>query len=184
MKQFIICPECRSFELAQIESRVPARWDFYRCTKCRQLIPGDERLLAKAISIKQPWSFLIASGIKDVENRTWQTKFRGRVLLHAGAKRQTGILDSENSTMTDKQWEAIGERGRVECVISDSPTSAIIGSVEIVNCMSVKINGAGSKSIWAELGYFHWILRNPILFEKPILNVKGALSFFTPLLPL
>ena len=93
MKQFIICPECRSFELAQIESRVPARWDFYRCTKCRQLIPGDERLLAKAISIKQPWSFLIASGIKDVENRTWQTKFRGRVLLHAGAKRQTGILD-------------------------------------------------------------------------------------------
>ena len=86
MKQFIICPECRSIELAQVESRVPARWDFYRCTKCKQLIPGDERWLAKAISIKQPWAYLIASGTKDVENRTWKTNFRGRVLIHVGAK--------------------------------------------------------------------------------------------------
>lgn len=40
----------------------------------------------KTISIKQPWASLIVEGVKDIENRTWRTKFRGRVLVHAGAK--------------------------------------------------------------------------------------------------
>lgn len=40
----------------------------------------------KAITIKQPWASLIVVGIKDVENRTWKTNFRGRVLIHASAK--------------------------------------------------------------------------------------------------
>jgi hypothetical protein len=37
----------------------------------------------KAITIKQPWAFLIVEGVKDIENRTWKTNFRGRVLIHA-----------------------------------------------------------------------------------------------------
>ena len=68
MKQFIICPCCGSIELA--ESKETSLWN----------------VTAKAISIKQPWSYLIASGVKDIENRTWKTKFRGRVLIQVGAK--------------------------------------------------------------------------------------------------
>ena len=37
----------------------------------------------KALSIRQPWAWLIVNGFKDIENRTWPTKFRGRVLVHA-----------------------------------------------------------------------------------------------------
>lgn len=37
----------------------------------------------KALAIKQPWAYLLAHGIKKVENRTWNTKFRGEVLIHA-----------------------------------------------------------------------------------------------------
>ena len=44
----------------------------------------------KAISIKQPWASLIAYGIKDIENRTWRTNYRGRVLIHAGASKKEG----------------------------------------------------------------------------------------------
>ena len=44
----------------------------------------------KAISIKQPWASLIAHGIKDIENRTWRTNYRGRVLIHAGASKKEG----------------------------------------------------------------------------------------------
>ena len=29
----------------------------------------------KAITIKQPWASLIVSGLKDIENRTWENKF-------------------------------------------------------------------------------------------------------------
>ncbi|WP_206002040.1 ASCH domain-containing protein [Paraburkholderia aromaticivorans] len=40
----------------------------------------------KALSIRQPWAWLIVKGHKDIENRTWSTRFRGRVLIHAGAR--------------------------------------------------------------------------------------------------
>lgn len=43
----------------------------------------------KALSIRQPWAWLIANGYKDIENRSWQTKFRGPVLIHASSKRPT-----------------------------------------------------------------------------------------------
>lgn len=36
------------------------------------------------LSIRQPYAWLIVQGIKPVENRSWATKFRGRVLIHAG----------------------------------------------------------------------------------------------------
>lgn len=38
----------------------------------------------KALSIRQPYAWLIVNGIKDVENRTWHTGYRGPVLVHAG----------------------------------------------------------------------------------------------------
>ena len=38
----------------------------------------------KAITIKQPFASLIAEGIKEYEFRTWKTKFRGEILIHAG----------------------------------------------------------------------------------------------------
>ena len=32
----------------------------------------------KILSICQPWAYLISSGSKNIENRTWPTKYRGR----------------------------------------------------------------------------------------------------------
>ena len=37
----------------------------------------------KAISIRQPWAWLIMEGFKPVENRTWPTSFRGDIQIHA-----------------------------------------------------------------------------------------------------
>ena len=38
----------------------------------------------KVITIKQPFATLIAEGLKEYEFRTWKTKFRGEILIHAG----------------------------------------------------------------------------------------------------
>lgn len=140
----------------------------------------------KALSIKQPWASLIAHGIKDIENRTWKTNFRGRIYIHVSAK----LADYK---LTDEQLKECG------CKIlwdSDKLVSAIIGEVDIIDCV---IN---HPSIWAEqtdipsLGdvlddvkfigraippnplIYNWVLANPVLYEKPILNVKGKLSFW------
>lgn len=40
----------------------------------------------KAISIRQPWAWLIVNGYKDIENRSWDTNYRGLVLIHASSK--------------------------------------------------------------------------------------------------
>jgi hypothetical protein len=34
-------------------------------------------VVAQTNSVRQPWASLIVSGAKDVENRTWPTRYRG-----------------------------------------------------------------------------------------------------------
>ena len=134
----------------------------------------------KVLSVKQPYSYLICSGIKDIENRTWKLpeKYKGeRVLIHASGRRA--------DFFKNPNWRLVGDELRKiplkDFHIKDGLYSAIIGSVEIVDC---RVN---HQSIWAEYtrGWpsdpkviYHWVLTNPILFDKPILNVKGKLGFW------
>jgi hypothetical protein len=104
----------------------------------------------KTLSIKNPWAYLICSGKKDIENRSWPTSYRGRMLVHVSAK-----LDPAGPPTP-----------------SLPPPQSIIGSVEIVGCVR------DSRSKWANPGLWHWELANPTLFDRPILNVKGTLSFW------
>ena len=46
-----------------------------------------------ALSIRQPWAWLIVNGYKDIENRDWPTKFRGRMLVHA--PRRVAAVEAE-----------------------------------------------------------------------------------------
>lgn len=151
----------------------------------------------KAISIKQPWAYLIAAGIKDIENRTWKCpgKYIGeRVLIHA-SKTQ---YETPMYLLTDEQYDSIKQEKRIE-INNSLEYGCIIGSIEIVDCV------VNHPSIWAEKqrcthhspckdltklpncfdGCIHfskpiynWVLANPILFDEPITNVKGKLSFW------
>jgi len=35
-----------------------------------------------------------------------------------------------------------------------------------------------SKEVFAIQGDFHWVMANPVLYEKPILNVMGKLKLW------
>lgn len=61
----------------------------------------------KALSIKQPWASLIAHGIKDIENRTWATKYRGKVLIHASGTwfKYPNSDSTLGDLFTDFQWK-------------------------------------------------------------------------------
>lgn len=37
----------------------------------------------KALSLTQPWATLVALGEKTIETRSWQTSYRGPLLIHA-----------------------------------------------------------------------------------------------------
>lgn len=42
----------------------------------------------KALTVCQPYAELIARGVKPIENRTWPTRYRGYLAIHAGKSRQ------------------------------------------------------------------------------------------------
>jgi hypothetical protein len=44
-----------------------------------------EHSLVKVLTVRQPWAHLIVSGHKDIENRSWQTPYRGLLYIHAGS---------------------------------------------------------------------------------------------------
>lgn len=39
----------------------------------------------KALTLWQPWASLVALGIKTIETRSWGTRYRGPLVIHAGA---------------------------------------------------------------------------------------------------
>ncbi|MDR1897987.1 MAG: ASCH domain-containing protein [Prevotellaceae bacterium] len=122
----------------------------------------------KTLTIKQPWAYLILAGIKDLENRTWKTNFRGRVLIHAGAKPANFKPEMENQC-TAQEITIFSALNHAE---ENDLFGAIVGSIEIVDCVR------NHPSIWAEKERWHWVLKKPILFKKPVRNVKGKLSFW------
>lgn len=72
----------------------------------------------KAFSIRQPYAFAITMGFKTIENRDWRPnnpglRFRGRVLIHAGQKEETGDVDSVLRQISEQTGERIDiiERG-------------------------------------------------------------------------
>ena len=122
----------------------------------------------KVLTVKQPWASLIVHGIKDIENRTWRTNFRGRVLIHSSGS--YGKKFKVN--LTDEQAKEAFTTIAKECMFGCLPFGSIIGSVEIVDCV------LNHPSVWAEKGVYHWVLANPILFEKPTVDVKGKLGLW------
>jgi hypothetical protein len=54
----------------------------------------------KALSIQQPWAWLIVNGIKDVENRNWKTNYKGFVLIHAGKQVDGRFFANDGKTLS------------------------------------------------------------------------------------
>jgi hypothetical protein len=142
----------------------------------------------KALSVKQPWASLICTprednpllGIKDIENRTWRTHFRGKIYIHASAKKVDVDFTTEQtaSLFSNEIWNP--EIGFSKDLLV---VSAIIGEVEIIDCVQDHPSIWAEKSDWQEVGWtekpiWNWVLANPVLYDKPILNVKGKLSFW------
>ena len=96
-----------------------------------------------ALSVQQPWASLICRGIKDIENRTWQTDYRGRLYIVASRKNATSRLEKgEFPAIWRTAIKELQERGLFpDCF--ELPQSAVIGYVDLVDCTGEKVD-----SIW------------------------------------
>lgn len=122
----------------------------------------------KAITIRQPWAWLIFHG-KDVENRSWRTNHQGPLAIHASEYRRKIFAD---------EWaKAYKLLLKINPRLADALTGnqnfvhgAIIGTVEQVTCRP------HSDSPWFFGPYAH-IYRNAVLLDKP-LPCPGKLSIW------
>jgi hypothetical protein len=60
----------------------------------------------KTLSVKQPHATLICAGVKRVENRTWTTDYRGRLLIHASGD----SLAYPSFDYLPKKWQEVISR--------------------------------------------------------------------------
>jgi len=123
----------------------------------------------KAISIRQPWAWLILNAGKDIENRDWYTNFRGRILLHASKGMTKDEYEDALDTAHGVSITHPFTPGLTMPPFSKLERGGIIGWVEIVDCV-VK-----SDSPWF-FGRYGFVLRNP----RPLTFTpyKGALGLF------
>jgi hypothetical protein len=122
-----------------------------------------------ALTIRQPWAWCILNAGKDIENRSWPTKVRGTVAIHAAKGMTRDEYEEclacchtistmqpmpEGLTMPEPQRLTVG---------------GIVGLVDIVDCV------ATSDSPWF-FGRFGFVLANPR--PLPFIACKGALGFW------
>lgn len=107
-----------------------------------------------ALSVRQPWAWAIVAGYKDIENRTWSTPYRGPLLIQATQRIDHGGV---------RQLE------RLKIDIPDELAfGAIIGSVDLVDVFNDPSGYVARSNPWAMRGYWHWVLRRPREYVRPI----------------
>lgn len=112
----------------------------------------------KALSILQPWAWLIVTGRKDIENRTWGTGFRGEVLIHAGK-----TYPKRDFKDDAEDWGDDFPRQR------EAMIGGIVGVATIVDCVRK------SDSKWFN-GPYGFVLRDAR--PLPLTPLRGQLGFF------
>lgn len=121
----------------------------------------------KVLTIKEPWATLIIEGYKMYEFRSWRTKYRGKILIHAGMS-----LERDNAEKF-KDYNLEYSKG------------AIIGEAEITDCIFVtkEINDELRKInplVYGKSGHvekYAWKLENIKKYDKPI-PIKGQLGLW------
>lgn len=159
-----------------------AVWRYYRPGQCDDKRPStqwhaaaeaaiaavsrmESRFLAsgqmKALSILQPWAWLITRGGKDIENRSWSTPYRGVFLVHAGKK--WGPEQRADVARIRDRFPGIALPDEFE-------RGGIVGRARVIDCVAV------SDSPWFS-GPFGFVLADAK--PLPFVPLIGRLGWFT-----
>jgi hypothetical protein len=130
----------------------------------------------KALSLLQPWASLVVMGAKKIETRSWQTAYRGELLIHASSSKKGSLLCDEQPFR--KYISSFGQL----------PFGAIIGSVTLRDVVPVEMLHLPDTTLALltleekafgdyTKGRYAWRLENPVPFDPP-LPIKGSLGLW------
>ena len=124
--------------------------------------------MVKIISVRQPWAWLIVAGHKDIENRTWRTSYRGRLLIHASLATEPDDFPVQREWI--ENWTGI-------VIPEDLPRGAIVGSATLTDVLDM--NDPGGRlcfSPWLE-GPYGFEMADAVPFYEPI-PFRGQLGIY------
>jgi len=87
----------------------------------------------KSITISQPWATLIVLGAKHYETRTWETRHRGPLAIHAAKY----FPEPQRDLCRQEPFRSILRRAGYHSWL-DLPTGAVLGTVRISGCLPVE----------------------------------------------
>lgn len=148
----------------------------------------------KCISILQPWASLVVTkdpatgkAYKQIETRSWNTKFRGPLLIHASAKKPPknkpewwyDLFDTIDKTRKGYPGYGWLPYGRIIGMVN------VVDTFEIIPANPLNLFFESNEKEWDQelsfgdysAGRYGWLLSDPILFKTPI-PCKGSLSIW------
>lgn len=152
----------------KIISHATAPTDFFTDDECEEslICHGVDKFInelsgdIRVLSIKQPWAWLIVNGYKDIENRSWATKYRGPILIHAGKDTSEYISTRQQVRgFTDINLPARHEL----------PAGGIVGMGTITDCVE------SHTSRWFN-GAFGFVISSAR--PLPFVQMKGQLGLY------
>lgn len=122
----------------------------------------------KALSVKLPWAWLMFQVdrpdiiVKDIENRSYATSWRGTIAIQASKKFTAEDVYSAQDFIYSRSVGAIELPSRKDL---EQYAGRIIGTVDIMDC----IHGEDLTilSPWF-VGPYGWVLKNPLNLGTPI----------------
>ena len=139
----------------------------------------------KALSLTQPWASLVALGHKQIETRSWSTKYRGLLAIHAAkgfpaTARQVAYHEEPFRTVLSEAH--LIPTQRTGMVPENLPRGAIIAVAELVD---VRPTEELAEQITAHErafgdyspGRYAWLLCNIRALPEPI-SARGQLGLF------
>lgn len=121
----------------------------------------------KVLTIKQPWAQLIIDGYKKYEFRGWKTKYRGKILIHAGISLEKDMMVRfKDYNLHCTMGAIIGEADLVDCILVDKTFNDELRSIDPI------VYGRSNH-----VDNYAWKLENVIRYDEPI-PCKGQLGLW------
>lgn len=125
----------------------------------------------KAITIWQPWASLVAIGAKKIETRSWATKYRGLLAIHAAAKTPGNcIVACHHEPFATVLKNAGFFKGDTVYL----PCGVVIATCNLVDCVPITPEFVATLSEQERTfgnytpGRYAWILADVRRLDKPI----------------
>lgn len=127
----------------------------------------------KALTLIQPWATLIALEEKKIETRSWDTKYRGALAIHAGKKIDKKVFELP-------YYKEVLAKNNI--TISNIPTGCVIAVCNLSNTSTTdSLRDKVSDKEYAFGDYspnrYGWELTNVRVLDKPI-QAKGMLGLW------